>query len=172
MKEDRRKMWARENPERVKERQKKWREAHREQVRKINRDWYRAHQAEQSERVRLDRLANPEKYRQRYRAYKDKHAQHWRSWKLRHEYGIDIEEYDQILEVQRGVCAICHRTGSSKRRTRLVVDHDHETGKVRGLLCDGCNRALGLLKDNADVLRSAAEYVEQRKCGAISSEVA
>jgi hypothetical protein len=74
-------------------------------------------------------------------------------------YGITPNQYEELLERQGGTCAICPRTADSQKR-RLHVDHDHSTGKVRGLLCDQCNRAVGLLGDDPDRLRKAAAYVE------------
>ena len=60
-----------------------------------------------------------------------------------------------MLHRQNGVCAVCGVGG------KLHVDHDHETGLVRGLLCGSCNRALGLLKDNVDSLKMAIDYLER-----------
>ena len=71
-------------------------------------------------------------------------------------YGLTIAEYDAILEAQGGGCAIC---GRSPGRKRLPVDHNHETGEIRGLLCLACNRAVGLLGDDPDLARRAAEYL-------------
>lgn len=64
-------------------------------------------------------------------------------------------EYDGLLERQGGVCAVC----GEKREGRLVVDHDHETGKVRGLLCNFCNVALGFFRDDERRVVAAAEYL-------------
>jgi hypothetical protein len=69
-------------------------------------------------------------------------------------YGLTLEEVEAMKAQQGGVCAIC-----GTEPERWVVDHDHESGAVRGALCDTCNRALGLLKDNPDVLLSAAAYL-------------
>ncbi|MCZ0973143.1 endonuclease VII domain-containing protein [Streptomyces albulus] len=73
-------------------------------------------------------------------------------------YGLGPGEYDQLFESQEGKCAICRGT----RRARLDVDHDHKTGLVRGLCCARCNRQLLArgLRDNPDVARRAAEYLE------------
>lgn len=73
---------------------------------------------------------------------------------LRREYGIGQVQYDALLEAQGGVCAIC-----SENRELLAVDHDHTTGEVRGLLCNPCNRGIGLLKDDPDRMLAAAMYV-------------
>lgn len=77
------------------------------------------------------------------------------------QYGITLEDYNKMLEDQNNKCKIC---GSSKSGTiqhnRLVVDHDHKTGKVRGLLCDKCNRGLGYLGDSIENLEKAVEYLK------------
>ena|SRR5690606_10234711 len=73
---------------------------------------------------------------------------------FRRTYGITAAEKAEMLERQGGVCAICAVVPK-----RAVVDHDHESGAIRGILCDICNRALGLLKDSVEVLNSAAEYL-------------
>ena len=74
--------------------------------------------------------------------------------------GLTLEEYDQLLSSQGGVCAIC-KTPPKPGGRRLNVDHDHKTGKVRGLLCHRCNRALPWMSDSSDRLRAAADYLEQ-----------
>jgi len=84
----------------------------------------------------------PEKHR-------DKH--------LKKLYGLPAGEFDRLLAAQGGLCAICHQICSTG--ARLCVDHDHATGRIRGLLCRRCNRALGAMKDSADLFRSAAEYL-------------
>ena len=68
-----------------------------------------------------------------------------------------LDEYDFILEKQEGKCAICGASDNFGRY--LCVDHSHETGKIRGLLCNPCNQALGLLKDNVGILNNAIDYL-------------
>jgi hypothetical protein len=75
------------------------------------------------------------------------------------KYGITLAEYERLLKKQKGVCAICKKPEYDARQRRLSVDHDHETGRVRGLLCARCNRALGMFNDNPELLRSAARYL-------------
>ena len=77
---------------------------------------------------------------------------------LRKEFGIGIDEYDRLLADQGGMCAICDASENYKGR-RFAIDHCHDTGAVRGLLCDNCNRGLGLFKDNTDRLDKAIEYL-------------
>jgi len=74
------------------------------------------------------------------------------------QYGITEEQWQEMFKQQNGVCAICHKHQVYRR---LSVDHNHKTGKVRGLLCVRCNRALGYVFDSPILLRNAAEYIER-----------
>ena len=84
---------------------------------------------------------------------------------LMRNYNITLDDYEALLEEQGNVCAICGGEGFVMSRiknnhvNKLVVDHCHTTGKVRGLLCHNCNRALGLLKDDAEILKNAISYL-------------
>lgn len=71
------------------------------------------------------------------------------------KYSIELEEYRDIESRQKNCCGICGRTSS----TRLCIDHRHDTGKVRGLLCSSCNKALGLLGDTPEAIYKAYEYL-------------
>lgn len=102
------------------------------------------HNADITARVKAD----PAKVRLRHLKYK-----------LRTEYHITLEDYEALLVEQNGLCAICN---GEPHGEFLSVDHNHETGKVRGLLCRNCNVGLGALKDSPDVLRRAADYLENR----------
>ena len=87
-----------------------------------------------------------------------------RSADLKKEFGITLDEYNGMLENQGGVCAICGnpertRHNNSDRIRNLAVDHCHETGKVRGLLCTSCNQGLGNFRDNPDYLAKAISYL-------------
>lgn len=74
------------------------------------------------------------------------------------KHGITVEEYETMLSSQGGVCAICN--GPPRGRwNRYAVDHDHKTGKVRGLLCSTCNQALGLFRDDMQILQKAKNYL-------------
>jgi hypothetical protein len=78
-------------------------------------------------------------------------------------YDVSITDVEEMLEKQGGVCAICKEPGFNMNeyvRSPLNVDHCHETGTVRGLLCHNCNRALGLLKDSVERLQTAIDYLK------------
>lgn len=87
--------------------------------------------------------------------YNTNHPERRRDTLLRSRYGITLEHYNQLSTDQDHLCAICRQPAS-----RLVVDHDHSNGRVRGLLCQHCNRALGALNDDPVRLRAAANYLE------------
>lgn len=86
-----------------------------------------------------------------------------RPYMLKAKYGITTGQYDEMMSRQGGKCAICGtENGASAKGTKtLSVDHCHSTGSVRGLLCNNCNRAIGLLKDNVAVLESAIMYLKK-----------
>jgi len=79
--------------------------------------------------------------------------------RLKARYGITIAEYDAMLAAQGGTCAVCGTAECASGR-RFAVDHDHTTGRVRGLVCLFCNRALGLIRDDPALARSLARYLE------------
>ena len=78
---------------------------------------------------------------------------------LKSKYGITPEDYDAMFDSQSGRCAICGTDRAGGSGDRLHVDHSHETGEVRGLLCGNCNRGIGHFKDSPDTLREAADYL-------------
>lgn len=88
------------------------------------------------------------------------------SYKLKFNYGITEDEYTSMLAQQNGVCAICKCAETAKSNAgyvkNLAVDHCHSTGKIRGLLCHGCNTAIGKLKDDIELLNNAIKYLEER----------
>lgn len=94
--------------------------------------------------------------------------QYFRRRHLWKNFGMLLEEYEQLLAAQNGRCAICRRAEDKKwiqDRTGFVVDHDHKTGKNRGILCHSCNVGLGLYGDDPVALRAAADYIERHRGG-------
>ncbi len=77
-----------------------------------------------------------------------------RNNELRRKYGITSEQFNELLMRQGGACAICRGT-----LKKLHVDHDHQTGRVRGLLCNCCNVGLGMFRDDVAALRGAIAYL-------------
>lgn len=89
----------------------------------------------------------------------DKWNRGYSAWKaqLRKSFDMTPEDYFEMLESQNGVCWICEKEDGDRR---LAVDHDHETGEIRGLLCRNCNVGLGHFKDSASLLARAILYLE------------
>lgn len=94
---------------------------------------------------------------ERYERTKDVAKQRMRTNRLA-QFGLTPEQYEEMLEAQSGGCAICG-TPEGYAGKRLAVDHDHQTGEVRGLLCDRCNLVLGKMEDNPELLQQAATYL-------------
>ena len=97
---------------------------------------------------------------------KDYTPEKGRDKNLKRCYGISLNEYNEMLEKQNNKCATCGTTEPGGRKSGrgggadvFVVDHCHDTGKVRGLLCYSCNRALGLLGDNTQTIQSMIDYL-------------
>lgn len=80
---------------------------------------------------------------------------------LKAKYDITPEHYDTMLEEQGGVCAICETDKPGGPWEKFKVDHDHKTGKVRGLLCQHCNVGLGHFNDSPDLLATAIDYLNE-----------
>lgn len=84
-----------------------------------------------------------------------------RAWTIRRKYGITEDEFDALLAAQGGRCAICAREiDVADASLRPHIDHDHQTGAVRGVLCFTCNTALGKFRDSTDLLMAAVRYLE------------
>ena len=133
------------------------------------------HREEINARARARRLANPEKFRTYKKAFRAKPEQKIKSAiynktyrathqaetraKLIKRYGLSVAEYAAMLKSQNGACAICY--GTHNNNHALCIDHDHMTGKIRGLVCHDCNVALGMIGDDPEVARSIITYLEK-----------
>jgi hypothetical protein len=109
-------------------------------------------------------------YRQENKNKRNEYLKEWgiknpdkkRAQKYRHRYGIDISDYDKMLEKQNHKCLICYSYDTNRKGLKhFIVDHDHKTNKVRGLLCHKCNQLLGSCNDDMDILKDAIKYLKQ-----------
>lgn len=145
------------------------------------------HQDRCRESDRRKKAANPEKYRELARNAQKRrrkrnlvkaadldHRARWygtlKAWRLNREshlrrmFGLTLDDYDAMLKAQDGVCAICKEQETCTRNgvvKHLAVDHDHKTGKVRGLLCQHCNQLFGHARESVAILRAAIAYLER-----------
>ena len=124
-----------------------------------NPEQYQANKAEHAAKNKAWREANPEQAKNNRRRYyeenKEKEIQYSTNYNRLRKIGITPEQYNTLLQKQNGVCAICKQTCSRA----LAADHCHTTGKVRGLLCNNCNRGLGHFKDSRELLETASAYL-------------
>lgn len=104
------------------------------------------------------RRANMEKYRQYSNKYSASNREKRKGYRLFYKYGISQEQYDEMLDRQKGVCKVC---GKPEEGKALAVDHNHHTGQVRGLLCSYCNQALGLAQDSLEIVKKMVDYLEE-----------
>lgn len=88
--------------------------------------------------------------------------EHNRKRTLRRYWNLTLEDYDRMLAAQNGGCAICE-TKVNIENKRFAVDHCHKTNKIRGLLCDLCNRGIGLLREDEEILNKAITYIKKYK---------
>lgn len=123
----------------------------------------------------LCKTCNAEHRKQRYKANielaREKARNKADSWRKRNpekdlaaqlrRYNLSVESFKTLETKQNGVCAICKDPpGVNPWQKRLCVDHDHETNRIRGLLCDKCNRALGMLGDNVEAFKRVIKYLD------------
>lgn len=107
---------------------------------------------------RSSRSFNPERAREVRYAWNKKNPTKVKESSLRCAYGMTLFEYEELNKKQNSLCAICFKTNDGKP---LFVDHDHTTNKIRELLCSQCNSAIGLMKEDILILKSAITYLEK-----------
>lgn len=97
-------------------------------------------------------------------------TRYFRNTDLKRKFGITINDFELMLTKQDGRCSICG--GYQIKGRNFAVDHNHTTGKVRGLLCVNCNAGLGFMKDNKQILQNAIDYLSSHEClGSRSSDI-
>lgn len=131
---------------------KKWSDKNKDLKRKNNKKWYLRNKEEVKNKSKQYRIENP------ISVLENNLKKH----------GLTILEYNKLFQLQNGLCKICkkpeiRKNQFNKKPCRLNVDHDHKTGKIRGLLCNACNTALGLLRDNIANLNRAIRYLQCKK---------
>lgn len=154
------KRYTQENKQRISEQRKAYYERNKETIkaktrayslanRDREREWRRGYRQRNKDRANLwtreARRRNPTKFSR----------QAW-TGHIKHKYGIGPREFHAMLVSQGGVCAIC---GGTSGRKRMCIDHDHKTGRIRGLLCGLCNAMLGHGRDNVELFHKAIEYL-------------
>jgi len=158
---ERAKAWREKNPDYMKGYMKKYREENGEEMKAKDREYHAQNKEKRNAYRRQWSLDNPEKSKAAIKAWSEANPERVKDAYLKRRYGITLEEYNRLLEAQGGVCAIHKGPETRKGSKHFQVDHDHATGKVRGLLCSNCNTMLGLSKDNPATLQAAINYLTQ-----------
>jgi Recombination endonuclease VII len=145
---------------------------HAEKRRAVSLARYRANRDVLVDKMRQYRADHPDRVAESLRRYRKKYperlAARARVQNLK-RFGITVADYNRIHNEQDGVCKICRRPETTLCHGSLMslsVDHCHATNRVRGLLCNTCNRGIGLLGDDPEVLRAAANYLDALGPGA------
>ena len=143
------------NKEKIKEWSKEYREKNQEKIKEWSKEYREKNKDKISIKAKEWYEDNKDKVKENYQKNKEKIKESF----LKNKYGITTKEYNKILKKQGGVCAICRNKPNGKN---LSVDHNHDTGKVRGLLCHYCNSTLGHSKENILILQKCIEYLKKK----------
>lgn len=118
---------------------------------------------------------NVDKIKSRWKVDYETNKDKFLNRRLRTNYGLTLDEYRTMSEKQNNKCAVCNKVETSidirsGKIKLLSVDHCHKTNKIRGLLCNNCNKAEGLLKGNPAIIRKLADYIEIHSVGVTPTE--
>lgn len=144
------------NREKMHEQQKTYRASNVEEIKAQRQAYYAANRGEINARARVYYAANTEEKKAYRAAYYGANTEEILASERMRRYGVSPEDFQRMILVQKNTCGICKETFSKTPH----VDHCHKTGEIRGLLCSGCNLALGGFKDSPKRLKSALEYLE------------
>ena len=139
----------------------KWHEANKERVNTYMREYLKEYREKNREKLRAGHRKWYANNRERMIARNRARYLEKRHWVLARKYGLTLEEYEHLFKRQKGLCAICGTDKPGGRFTILHVDHCHTTGKVRGLLCNSCNRMVGQGRDDPRIFIAAARYLTE-----------
>jgi hypothetical protein len=149
------KRYRQNNREKIREKNKRYRLKNRETINEKKKP--------KAKQYRLKNKENISEYQKEYylenkETLKEKHKNNH----LKRKYDITLDDYNKMLLEQDGKCYTCSVKAEDTQRKYLCVDHNHLTGEVRGLLCDLCNTALGLLKENQETIANLSKYLHEK----------
>ena len=158
--------YRQENREVLTLKQKKKYEDNKEEIlqrQKLYRDNNAKEISSRRKKIWTDRTIEEVEARKEYaKKYREDNKEHIRNQRMIKKFGIDIDDYNLLLESQNYRCAICKSTETGRKDTKhFSIDHCHKTGKVRGLLCKSCNVMLGEAKDDSNILSKAINYLNE-----------
>lgn len=154
------------NSERIKDRKRKYYCEHKEIVKAKRRIKYALNREGERSKGRENYALHREKLNNRTRAYRKANPLKHKGHALKYRHGITLEDYGRMYDEQWGMCGICGTPGKSmldskvKTQEILYIDHCHRTKKVRGLLCNNCNSAIGLFREDIKAIENSLNYLK------------
>ncbi len=156
--------------EHKKEYMKEWRKKNKDALNEKARQAYNAKKEAIQQRRRELYQLNKDKKQQYYNDNKErilslrqKNRKRTKNNHLQSRYGISVEDFEKMLVEQQNKCYICYIDVQETIKKRLCIDHDHDSGKIRKLLCTKCNTALGLVAENIQILENMITYISEHK---------
>lgn len=157
------KKYRAQNRESLRKQKKRYRDENDNKLKEESKEYYINNRERILKKVKEYGAINKKTINQYSKDWRKNNPNYTRENDLKRHFGINIEQYNEMLKNQNGVCAICGKPETATNKGKIInlaVDHCHVSGKVRGLLCGNCNKGIGHLKDNPQTLRNAAEYLE------------
>lgn len=155
------KEYSEKNKESLKEKNKEWRARNKEKRQEYSREYNLKNKERRKEWFNDWKQKNPERLKELKKKSAEKNRLIERERKLKKFYNMSLEEFNLLSERQNHKCTICKKDAALEKNKNLVVDHCHRTGKVRSLLCDRCNRTMGSLEENIEILESMIKYIRE-----------
>lgn len=158
-----------------KERDKRYREKNKEKRNEYSRKYYQENLDKIKEYGQDYRASTKEEKREYDKSYRQENSDRIKTLKkrqydyskyrqnlLKRKYNITLDDYNKMLLEQDGKCWTCSIKAEEQKNKVLVVDHNHLTGEVRGLLCSNCNSAIGLLKESQEIIEKVSKYLHEK----------
>lgn len=165
-KEEYNKIYNLENKDKISKQKKLYYLQNKEKIKSDRKNYYESNKEEVKERVMKYHYKNSDTIKDYKKKYKEDNKSKLKDKQLREKFNITLDDYIKMLDEQNGCCKICKNPETAKNvkygnTMMLAVDHNHQTGKVRGLLCSRCNPALGAFNDSIETLKLAIKYLEE-----------
>jgi hypothetical protein len=157
-----RKAYYEANKEALNAKNKEYREKNKEEINKQRKEYRQNNKDKIAERDKDYRSRKVEQTRLRSAKWYANNRDRSKNSRLLRKYNISLDEYNKMLLEQDGKCWTCSTKAEDERNKVLVVDHNHLTGEVRGLLCNRCNTAIGLLQESQEILEKVSKYLHEK----------
>ena len=153
------------NREKIIKQNKEYTEKHKEEKKIYYREYGQKNKEILYAKAKIRNKKNKEHIAERMKKWNEDNKEHVRSYFIQKKYGLSTEEYKNIIENNKGLCPICKSVlvfGVGVRDPKAAtIDHNHETGKVRDVLCSNCNMGIGKFKENIITIQAALDYLKK-----------